>query len=69
MTNVNEVSPPGWGHTKAEKEKREIEKIEEKKKILEKTEEKEIMEDGEIMKMANPEDEGIEEETIAPKEI
>ena len=21
MTNVNEVSPPGWGHTKAEKEK------------------------------------------------
>jgi DNA-directed RNA polymerase subunit K len=54
---------------KAEKEKKEIEKIEEKKKILEKTEEKEIMEDGEIMKMANPEDEGIEEETIAPKEI
>ncbi len=54
---------------KAEKEKKEIEKIEEKKKILEKTEEKEIMEDGEIMKMANPEDEGIEEESIAPKEI
>ena len=54
---------------KAEKEKKEIEKIEEKKKILEKTEEKEIMEDGEIMKMANPEDEGIEEDSDSPKEI
>ena len=54
---------------KAEREKKEIEKIEEKKKILEKTEEKEIMEDGEIMKMANPEDEGIEEDSDSPKEI
>ena len=54
---------------KAEKEKKEIEKIEEKKKILEKTEEKEIMEDGEIMKMANPEDEVIEEDSDSPKEI
>ena len=54
---------------KAEREKKEIEKIEEKKKILEKTEEKEIMEDGEIMKMANPEDEVIEEDSDSPKEI
>ena len=21
MSNINEVAPPGWGHTKAEKEK------------------------------------------------
>ena len=34
-----------------------------------KKEEKEIMEDGEIMKMANPEDEGIEEDSDSPKEI
>ena len=54
---------------KAEKEKKEIEKIEEKKEAIEKKEEKEIMEGGEIMKMANPEDEGIEEESDSPKEI
>ena len=54
---------------KAEREKKEIEKIEEKKEAIEKKEEKEIMEGGEIMKMANPEDEVIEEDSDSPKEI
>jgi DNA-directed RNA polymerase subunit K len=54
---------------KAEKEQKEIEKIEEKKEAIEEREEKEIMEDGEIMKIANPEDEGLEDESETPKEI
>ena len=53
---------------KAEKEKKEIEKLEEKKEKIEEREEKEIMQQGEIMEMANPEDEGSEEEEVS-KEI
>ena len=50
---------------KAQKEKKEIEKLEKKKQELEKTEEKEIMEQGEIMEIANPGDEGdVEEEKV-----
>jgi len=42
-----------------EKEKKEkVEVIEEKKEKVEEKEEKEIQEEGEIMEMANPEDEG-----------
>ena len=45
--------------------KKEIEKLEKKKQELEKTEEKEIMEQGEIMEIANPGDEGdVEEEKV-----
>jgi DNA-directed RNA polymerase subunit K len=50
---------------KAQKEKKEIEKLEVKKQELEKTEEKEIMEQGEIMEIANPSDENdVEEEKV-----
>ena len=50
---------------KAQKEKKEIEKLEVKKQELEKTEEKEIMEQGEIMEIANPGDENdVEEEKV-----
>ena len=50
---------------KAQKEKKEIEKLEVKKQELEKTEEKEIMEQGEIMEIANPADENdVEEEKV-----
>jgi DNA-directed RNA polymerase subunit K len=51
---------------KAEKEKKEIEKLEEKKKEMEKSEEKDIMEQGEIMEIANPQDEddGEEEKVV-----
>ncbi len=53
---------------KAEKEKKELEKLEEKKKELEATEEKDIAEQGEIMEIANPEDEGDVEEEEAKQE-
>ena len=46
---------------KLELEKKGGEKIEEKKEKLEEKEEKEITEEGEIMEIANPEDEGAEE--------
>ncbi|MFH1053207.1 MAG: DNA-directed RNA polymerase subunit K [Candidatus Woesearchaeota archaeon] len=50
---------------KEEKEKKEMEKMEEKKEKIEEKEEKEIMQEGEIMEMANPDDEeGVEEEKI-----
>ena len=47
-----------------ELEKKVGEKIEEKKGKLEEKEEKEITEEGEIMEIANPEDEGAEEEVF-----
>jgi predicted RNase H-like nuclease (RuvC/YqgF family) len=47
---------------KAEMEKKEIEKLEEKKEEIEEREEKEISEEGEIMEIANPDDEGSVEE-------
>ena len=46
---------------KLELEKKGGEKIEEKKEKFEEKEEKEITEEGEIMEIANPEDEGAEE--------
>jgi len=51
---------------KAEKEKKEIEKLEIKKEEMEKAEEKDIQEQGEIMEIANPQDEenGEEEEVV-----
>ncbi|MEK6830501.1 MAG: DNA-directed RNA polymerase subunit K [Nanoarchaeota archaeon] len=49
---------------KLELEKKVGEKIEEKKGKLEEKEEKEITEEGEIMEIANPEDEGAEEESF-----
>lgn len=54
---------------KAEREKKEIEKLEEKKEKIEEREEKEIMREGEIMEMANPEDEEGEKEEIVREEI
>lgn len=46
----------------AEKEKKELEKIEEKKENLEENEEQKIKEEGEIMEMANPDDEEAPQE-------
>ena len=54
----------------AEKEKKELAKLEEKKEKIEEREEKEIQEEGEIMKIANPEDESDEElQEEKPEEI
>lgn len=53
---------------KAEKEKKELEKLEEKKKEMEETEEKDIAEQGEIMEIANPEDEGTGDDEEKPSE-
>ena len=49
---------------KIELEKKEGEEIEKKKEKIEEKEEKEITEEGEIMEIANPEDEGVEEESF-----
>jgi len=50
---------------KAEKEKKELEKLEIKKKELEASEEKDIAEQGEIMEIANPTD----EEDVTEEEV
>ena len=55
---------------KAEQDEKEMKKLEEKKKEIEKQDEKEIEEEGEIMKIANPDDEEDElEEEEDSKEI
>ena len=52
-----------------EKEEKEMKKLEEKKKELEEGDEKEIKEEGEIMEMANPEDEVEVDEKEIKEEI